>query len=215
MTANENSAGGEVFELTPAGKLNVLHLFTLADNVNVAPGDTGPLTIGEGGVLFGLSHYGGAKGLGAVFTMLPGGTVKVLHSFCSQSSNTQPCADGAYPNGGLVGVRGVLGNISTLYGTTYAGGKHGLGTVFKVSVEGGFEVIYSFDLNGSNPNGSLIRRSGTVYGTTASSGGVANGSGTIFLVTRDGHERVLCGFGRSPWRRRRFQVGQELDVEPQ
>lgn len=49
------------------------------------------------------------------------GKEQVLHSF----TGTAP--DGAEPLGGLVNING------TLYGTTFYGGEHGNGIVFKIA----------------------------------------------------------------------------------
>src|SRR6266566_1649856 len=65
---------------------------------------------------------------------------QVLHSFCSQSN----CADGAGPSAGLI-----MDGTGNLYGTTYYGGSHGLGTVFKLGPSGSgwtHTVLYSFCL---------------------------------------------------------------------
>lgn len=66
-----------------------------------------------GGLLYGLSLYGGAQHLGALFMINPAsGTVTVLHSFSS-------AGDGFLPAGNLVAVGG------TLYGTTQYGATPG------------------------------------------------------------------------------------------
>jgi uncharacterized repeat protein (TIGR03803 family) len=62
-------------------------------------------------------------GLGLVLTgQLPAQTFKTLHNFGG--------SDGANPNGDLV----LLGNI--FYGTCYAGGTAGHGTVFAINTDG-------------------------------------------------------------------------------
>ena len=75
------------------------------------------------GHLFGTTFNGGG-GTGAVYE-LSGGTVSVLHKFCSQN-----CADGAYPSGAVI-----LDPSGNLLGTTFAGGKYNSsgGTVFRLT----------------------------------------------------------------------------------
>jgi uncharacterized repeat protein (TIGR03803 family) len=83
---------------------------------------------------------------------------------------------------------------STLYGTTFAGGGYGRGSVFKVNVDGtGFTNLYSFlattgpfstNSGGAAPHGGLLLSSNTLYGTTAYGG--AFGSGTIFKINTNG-----------------------------
>jgi uncharacterized repeat protein (TIGR03803 family) len=112
---------GTVFRVTPNGKENVLHDFG-------AKGDgTWPFAglIEVGGALYGTTQQGGANstcnhstsGCGAVFSITPSGTEKVLHSFGSGT-------DGIAPAASLIAVDG------TLYGTTMGGGTHERGTVF-------------------------------------------------------------------------------------
>jgi uncharacterized repeat protein (TIGR03803 family) len=59
---------------------------------------------------------------GTVFELSKGGTLKVLHSFCSGD-----CSDGAYP-GDLI-----MDGNGNLYGTAYGGGVNGKGTVFMIT----------------------------------------------------------------------------------
>lgn len=79
------------------------------------------------GTLYGTTTKGGSgscsEGCGTVFSVTPGGAEKILYSFCSKAN----CSDGWYPQAGLISVGG------TLYGATYNGGKHGYGTVFKIT----------------------------------------------------------------------------------
>ena len=83
-------------------------------------------------------------------------TLKILHTFKQ--------TDGEIPYSGLV-----HGSDGYLYGTTFAGGTAGCGTVFKISEAGKFTSIYSFagGNDGCNPQDSVIRdASGNLYGTT-------------------------------------------------
>lgn len=82
------------------------------------------------GVLYGTTEFGGAHscfgedGCGTVFSLDPTtGEEKTLYSFCAQMN----CTDGAFPVTGLVDVNG------TLYGTTFAGGARGGGTIFSIT----------------------------------------------------------------------------------
>jgi uncharacterized repeat protein (TIGR03803 family) len=75
--------------------------------------------------LYGTTSSDGTHGGGTVFKITPSGTLTTLYSFCSQSG----CTDGGDPTAAL--VQDTNGN---LYGTTYEGGAHGYGTVFRLSV---------------------------------------------------------------------------------
>ena len=74
-----------------------------------------------------------------------------LHSFTATDSNTGTNRDGANPTAGLI----LSGN--TLYGTAYAGGTNGNGTVFAVNTNGtGFTTLHNFTaLNPNNSDGAL------------------------------------------------------------
>jgi uncharacterized repeat protein (TIGR03803 family) len=87
--------------------------------------------------------------------------------------------DGQEPKAGLIDVSGLL------YGTTYAGGSHGDGTVFRISTAGAEDVLYSFQggKDGANPSASLVAVKGFLYGTTEYGGLTADPSnGTVFRI---------------------------------
>lgn len=101
-------------------------------------------------------------------------------------------ADGMYPQAGLI-----MDAAGNLYGTTYAGGTPGPGTVFKIGPSGTESVLYSFAGpligDGGNPQGNLLMdRTGNLYGTTSLGG--ANNFGTVFKITAAGIETVLYSF---------------------
>jgi len=127
-----------VYSLTPpaspggAWTESVLYSFTGTPD---GAGPTG-LTLGKGGVLYGITVVGGASGNGTVFSLTPpaspGGawTESLLYTFTGTSG------DGAAPMGLTAGEGGVL------YGTTYTGGlpacpfappDNSCGTVFSLT----------------------------------------------------------------------------------
>lgn len=81
-----------------------------------------------------------------------------------------------------------------LYGTTYAGGATGFGTVFRVTTAGAFTVLHNFvGTDGANPVGGLTQAAdGTIYGTAAT-GGQYN-LGTVFKIDRSGAFSVVYSF---------------------
>lgn len=86
-----------------------------------------------------------------------------------------------------------------LYGTTYVGGAHGLGAVFKVGKTGKEKVLYSFTggSDGCFPYPGVIRDSaGNLYGVASEGGdGFCNsGKGVVFKVEPNGNETVLHTF---------------------
>jgi uncharacterized repeat protein (TIGR03803 family) len=163
---------GTVFKLDPSGHETVLH--------NFAGGSDGSapmagLVRDPSGNLYGTTYLGG-YGEGTVFEVDTNGNETILQDFGENNS-------GAYAESTL--VRDSQGNLygSTIQGGANVNGTEG-GTVFKVSSQGAFSVLYSFagEPNGAGPEGPLmIDSAGTLYGTTAS-GGTTN-NGTVFQLT--------------------------------
>ena len=136
------------------------------------------------GNLLGTTTAGGSANMGTVFEVTPDGTETVLHSF------TGGAADGQTPRSGLV-----EGGDGWLYGTTYAGGKSGGGTLFKLRPRKLEEVVlYNFagGGDGSSPWGSVVLTgNGQIYGTTQ-----GNGAGTLFRFSEgEIADSVVHGFG--------------------
>jgi len=183
--------GGTVFSLDPAtGAERVVYSFCAVNFPSCTDGQ-GPAAalLGRNGLLYGTTDAGGASAAGTVFSVDPGtGVETVLYSFCTQSN----CADGKYPEAGLIDVNGVL------YGTTYFGGNGtydcetgtSCGTVFSLDPSTAEEtVLHSFCSqygcpDGAYPNAGLVELNGTLYGTTPDYG--AHGRGTVFAITLAG-----------------------------
>jgi uncharacterized repeat protein (TIGR03803 family) len=116
------NSDGTVFKITPSGALTTLYTFAGSDGAY----PYGGLVQGSDGNFYGMNQYGGAgqscfSGCGTVFKITPSGTLTTLYSFRG--------SDGANPLAGL--VQGSDGNF---YGTTYGGGAHDAGTVFRLGV---------------------------------------------------------------------------------
>jgi len=180
------NGGGTVFSITPSGTETVLHSFGASgDGAGPAAG-----LIKVRGTLCGTTAYGGANGDGTVFSITPSGTETVLYSFKGGSE------DGAYPEAGLINVKG------TLYGTTVNGGANsgsgpGDGTVFKITRSGTETVLHSFGGSGDGrlPYAGVVSVKDRLYGTTLEGG--ANSDGAVFKIARSGKETVLHSFGGS------------------
>jgi len=98
-------------------------------------------------------------------------------------------ADGTAPASTLV-----QGTDGYLYGTTYSGGADDLGTVFKLTTNGAYTALVSFNgNNGAHPCGWLaLTPSGNLYGTTTDGG--ADDLGTVFKLTPAGALTRLLSF---------------------
>lgn len=116
-----SSGYGTVFKLTRKGKETVLYSFLASGTDGAFP--YAGLIADSRGNLYGTTHLGGTSqggGYGTVFKVTPEGRETVLHFFAAGS-------DGAYPDAPLI-----ADSRGNLYGTTFAGGAHGLGTVFEI-----------------------------------------------------------------------------------
>ena len=144
------------------------------------------LLVASNGSLYGTTNQGGTNnpncyaGCGTIFKVTPAGTFKLLHSF--------DFTDGATPWASSL-IEGTDGNI---YGTTTSGGTVGVGTVFKMSLDGTpFTTLYSFCIqtncaDGLSPFAGLIQGAdGDFYGATAQGGAIGEqgGDGTIFSTS--------------------------------
>ena len=132
---------------------------------------------------------------GTVFRLTPGGVETTLYSFGLNSNFAGSALDGDDPQAPL--IEGSDGNF---YGTTYAGGAHDRGTVFKITPFGELTTLYSFgatDDDGGHPRAALIRDGeGNLYGTTFDGG--AKLAGTVFRILPSGYEEILHSFGTVP-----------------
>jgi uncharacterized repeat protein (TIGR03803 family) len=121
----------------------------------------------------------------AIFASARAASHSVLYSFGVGGDGTGPAAS-------LTNIGGVL------YGTTYGGGAHGPGAVFRVSTAGAEKLVYSFrnGTDGANPKSPVLNLGGMLYGTTQYGGSSActGGCGTVFAVTPAGEETMLYAF---------------------
>ena len=139
------------------------------------------------GYFYGTTSEGGAYGHGTVFKVSAQGRLTRLYSFCAQPE----CIDGGEPLAELV-----QGSDGDLYGTTAALGSSGVGTLFKITPEGTFSTLHTFNgSDGAQPSNRLIQGSdGNFYGTTRAAGEWANG--TFFKTTPRGVLTTLHNFNR-------------------
>ncbi len=117
-TSGGANGDGTVFSITTSGKEAVIYSFKGGSGDGETP-DAGLVDVK--GTLYGTTTAGGAGGDGTIFSITASGTETVLHSFGTGSG------DGAWPNAGLINVKG------RLYGTTVYGGATNAGTVFWLS----------------------------------------------------------------------------------
>lgn len=170
---------GVVFKIDTKGIQSVLYNFTGGADGGAPLGGVIEDSLGN---LYGTAYAGSGPDpngvYGTVFKLDIAGHLTVLHSFTYG-------ADGAYPAGGL--IRDSAGN---LYGTTFLGGTHGAGVVFKLDTDGKVHVLHTFTggNDGAYPTGRLVRDPmGSLYGTTDSGGNFYGGNGGVmFKIDRTG-----------------------------
>lgn len=214
---------GVVYRMTPDGEVTVLHTFT-----NSTSNLQGGLTVGADGHLYGVKGWDAfritldgeltyiaelehsvndkltlasdgnfyglvAGGVGSIFRMTHEGEVTTLYEFAENQY-------GVSPRGALVEA-----DDGKLYGVTYGGGDYLQGSIFRISKDGNYELLYSF--NGSDdyskygvfPYDGLVKGpDGYLYGTTNIGGQVeaphSGPKGVIFRISTDGEYSIVHSF---------------------
>jgi uncharacterized repeat protein (TIGR03803 family) len=160
---------GTVFRLRADGTAIVLHAFDGAGGGAPAAA----LLQAPDGRLYGTAARGGAQQLGTLYRLEHDGALTVLHHFSGRDG------DGAVPVGDLV-----LGRDGWLHGVTERGGRRDGGTVYRISLDGRFQRLHSFDPDGAGgytPRAGLVETAeGDFIGTTYQGG--AHDAGGIFWI---------------------------------
>jgi uncharacterized repeat protein (TIGR03803 family) len=143
---------GVAYKIDASGQETVLYAFTGgAEGANPYAG----VTLDSEGNLYGTTVNGGSANAGVVYEVSPSGQETVLLNFNGKEK-------GANPHGAVT-----FDSAGDLYGTTYKGGTHGYGEIYKVSPSGQQTVLYSFTrLDGGEPySGVVLDSAGNIYGT--------------------------------------------------
>lgn len=177
---------GSIFKIAANGTFTTLYAFRDQEDGREAYGG---IVADADGNLYGTTQYGGATdcGCGILFKLAGDGSFTVLHAFNGRKDGGQP-------------VGPLLATPSGIVGTTiYYGAKCSCGVIFRVSFDGDFSVLHSFQKKeGKNPHSGLAADSdGNLYGAALSGGGCAfidQGCGTIYELGADGTFTVLHKF---------------------
>jgi uncharacterized repeat protein (TIGR03803 family) len=189
---------GTVFQITPSGVLTTIYNFCSQDDCADGSTPRAPLIQASDGNLYGSTYMGGVSSgstePGTLFRITTAGVLTTLYTFCSETN----CIDGVEPLTPLV-----QGPNDLLYGSTPLSNIYGGGTIFSLSLDGAFHVLYTFCSgtscpNGNFPDGGLVPgTNGNLYGTAESGGtssACSDGCGTIFEVTPDGNLTTQISF---------------------
>ncbi|MES2287214.1 MAG: choice-of-anchor tandem repeat GloVer-containing protein [Bacteroidota bacterium] len=135
--------------------------------------------ISDGTFLYGMTGVGGINNLGTIFKIKPDGREYAKLLDFSGATN------GSIPMGSLIS------DGTFLYGMTQEGGRHNLGTIFKIKHDGTrYSKLFDFNgtIDGGSPRGTLVSDGTFLYGMTlqGGTGTCMNGCGTIFKIKSDG-----------------------------
>lgn len=161
------------------GAFNTLYGFCAQTHCADGQGPMG-ITQGSDGDFYGTTVMGGATGYGTIFKFSPASGVTTVYSFCPQEG----CADGSFPQHPVIQA-----SDGNLYGTAGGGAAGVYGTLFRITPEGAFSLLYSFCTltgcaTGDAPAGLMQDTNGKIYGITVYGGTSlecgTSGCGTIF-----------------------------------
>lgn len=168
---------GTVFRMEKDGSgFEILHHFDGTDGANLYY--QSQLLEASDGWIYGVANAGGTDDAGVIFKLQKDGTgFVVIHEF-----EEDVTTNGDEPYAALQELPDGM-----LYGTTYYGGLHDYGIIFKIAKDGtGFSIVHSFDdTNGSEIyDGFTLASDGKFYGVTWRGG--ADSEGILYRINPDG-----------------------------
>ena len=166
---------GTIFQFTTNGTVVVPAFLGLTNGAH----PSGGLVLGPDGNFYGTTTWGGRgissifPGYGTIFKLSPDGTFTNLYLFSGGG-------DGGFIYAGLV-----QGNDGYLYGAAYSSSSPGYGTLFKISTNGTFAPLHTFNSSESGGlyAGLTVGSDGNFYGTTY---GTQFTLGSVFQLTPAG-----------------------------
>jgi uncharacterized repeat protein (TIGR03803 family) len=188
---------GQLFRMTPAGKLVTIYSFCSLPNCADGESPYPSPILGSDGNLYGVTEGGNANFAGTFYKVTLDGKLTTLYT--SATTCIPSCPEG-------IGLNGITqASDGNFYGTMYAGGNAtSSGTIFSISPTGKFTVLYNFCslancVDGQNPEFPPIQGSdGNFYGTTYNGGTEggedSQGGGVVYQLTPSGTYTVLHSF---------------------
>ncbi len=180
-----NSDPGTIYKIDSAGNFTLLH--TLSDYTEGANPSAPLVQDGSNFWFYGVTEHGGPNSVGSIFRVDSKGDFQVLHLF--------NYGDGGYPESLIQASDG------NFYGSTYLGGQHDQGVVFKMDTFTHKVTVLHHFTGGSDGGGASVgflqATDGYLYGLTENSGGGVEG-GTLFRISTSGSDfKVLHTFSKS------------------
>jgi uncharacterized repeat protein (TIGR03803 family) len=180
-------AYGEIFRATPAGQISTLYSFCSQPECADGNSSTPPI-LGSDGSLYGVALLGSGGAYsysGTLYRMTLDGKLTTLYTFCPSAN----CTYEQIPNGIVEDSDG------NFYGTTFFGGTHDSGSIFKVTPTGQYTLLYSFCSASNCADGysprfpPILGNNGNFYGTALGRAG-----GVVYQMTPSGAYKVLHTF---------------------
>jgi len=177
-----SSGCGTAFSLTPTSSGTYVHRTMYTFAATSSRDACGPLQLVYGsGILYGIAEHGGAYGNGAIFSLSPTGTERVVHSFSTAGGGFWPDSLTADGIGHLYG---------TASGGVYNGCDNGCGVAWEFtpslgSASTAFAVLYRFagGTQSWSPAGLSVDGTSLIGAAMGGGGGPCpNGCGTIFRL---------------------------------
>jgi uncharacterized repeat protein (TIGR03803 family) len=163
--ATDTNADQVLLRLQQDGGPSVLYAFP-GGEARVWP--AGGLVQAVDGHLYGMTQNGGERGHGSIYRISVDGSFRGLHEFELETQGGSPFGRLTEHSNGI------------LYGVATCGGARNLGTVFGVTVSGGFKVLHTFEQG--HPEGSLVEgEDGNLYGLMVGDRGAA-----VFRLSTEG-----------------------------
>jgi len=188
-TSQSGDGAGDVFKMTPAGTVTVLHSFSGTDGKS----PRAALVEGSDGALYGTTAGDTVISNGSIFKITKGGEFTLLHAIAPYDPVLDCYPEGFQPSAPL--LEGADGNFySTMSNGSNCSGVNSYAFLYRISPTGVFQMLPKPPSGGGYGSFSGLTRGldGSMYGSTWDAAG--SGAGVLFRVTEAGAYTVLHAF---------------------
>ncbi|HWY54021.1 MAG TPA: choice-of-anchor tandem repeat GloVer-containing protein [Terriglobales bacterium] len=181
-----NQGCGQVFKMTPAGKVTFVYTFT---GGNDGGNPVAPPIEASNGKYYGTTQFGGINNQGTIYQIIESGNLTTLFPW-DQTNGDQPFGALVQATNGILYGTTTSGNMSCGFDNICA-------TIFSVTTGGAFNELFSFPFGWDQLyNGLVQANDGTLWG--AINNGGAHSCGQIFKITTKGVESPEHDFSCAP-----------------